>query len=305
MLENEANERQIRAWAFAATIAPLAHASGCGWLSAIVASCVFLPLGIAGMDGWKKMGRILLAIEFVWLIVALSYLVQSIGQYWPTKNEVAIPIMLLLLAGVSCQIRRNAKVGAILLCSMVLLFIPILLCGISDIQVQWLKPQCNKWGWGLIPVLLIPGLSGLWNPSGKRNAQACVGLAVLGTSLALITQGVLSPKICTEGSAPLYTLAQTLHFGGLSRFEAIVSMAVTLGDYAMTSFLVCCGAQIGSRLGLSRGAASWMVILISVVLLFIEIPWSGVMMSFGSVICWMILPMICVKIKSKKDEKSA
>lgn len=305
MLNHEETERQIRGWVIAAAITPLAHASGCGWFVTALATITFLPLSMIWMNGWKNIGRFLCVLEFLWLIPVLAYLGKSCGAYWPAKNELAVPITILILSAVSTQVDKEAKVGAVILCSMVLLSVPMLLSGISEIQTPWLRPDASTWSWELTAGLLIPGLSGLWNTAGRRNTGMAAAVAIFALAAATITQGVLSPAICNQESAPLYTLAQTLRLGGLSRFEPLVSVAITFGFYAACSFLICCAGTFGERLGMKRATASIIVTLIAIGVMLLRVPENDVVLTAGCVIGWFLVPIIGLKKRSKKNEKSA
>ncbi len=305
MLNHEQTDRQIRGWVIAAAIAPLAHASGCGWFVTVLAVIGLFPLSMLWMNGWKNMGRVLSVVEFLWLIPVLAYLGKSCGAYWLAEHALAVPITILILSAVSVQVERGAKIGAVILCSMILLAVPILVSGVSEIQVQWLKPYAPTWSWELAAGLLIPGLSGLWNAEGKRNTGMAMAVAIIAVGTAVITQGVLSPRICSQESAPVYTLAQTLRLGGLSRFEPLVSVAVTFGFYATCSFLVCCAGTFGERFGLKRSTASITATLAAIVILLLRIPSNQIVLTMGCVIGWFLMPIIGLKKRSKNNEKSA
>lgn len=250
------------------------------------------------------MGKFLSVIEFIWLIPVLAYLGKSCGAYWPAQNKLAVPITILMLSSITAQVEKGAKVGAVILCSMILLSVPIFLSGASEIQLLWLKPYTATWSWELIAGLLIPGLSGLWNSAGKRNAGMVTAVVIFAIVAAIITQGVLSPAICTQETAPLYTLAQTLHLGGLSRFEPLVSVAVTFGFYATCSFLVCCAAAFGERFGLKRSQSSVIVTIVAIAILVLKIPSSDIVLAIGCVVGWFLLPIACLKKRTKKIEKT-
>lgn len=305
MLNHEQTERQIQGWVIVAAVAPLAHASGCGWFVTALAAIGFLPLSLIWMDGWKNMGRFVSLLEFVWLIPVLAYLAESCGAYWPAKNDVAVPIIILILSAIPSQVERRAKVGAVILCSMVLLSVPVLVSGISEVRGTWLKPEMKTWSWELAAGLLLPGLSGLWNPAGKRNAGVATAIAIFAIVTAFVTQGVLSPAICTQENAPLYTLAQTLRLGGLSRFEPLVSVAITFGFYAACSFLVCCAETLGERFGMSKSAASVIVTVIAICMVLLQVPANDMVLTIGCVIGWFLMPISGLKKRSKKNEKSA
>lgn len=305
MFDERLNDKQICAWTAAGMLAPLAHVSGAGWQAMAAACVVLLPLGMAARSGWKNMGKMLLTVELIWLVAMMAHLLRASGLYWPAKNRLAVPVTLLIVAVSVYQVRKAAKVGAVLLCSMVVLFVPVLLCGISDVETAWLHPEWNDWAWELIPVLLLGGIGGLWHTGQGKHGRSILLIGVYGIAAALITQGVLSMGICAREKAPLYVLAQTLHIGGLSRFEALVSTAVTLGYYATTSLMLCAGIEMAQGLGMSprTGAAVVAAGVISVWLSGVEI--SAGVAAVGPLILWGFAPLVCVKKKSKKSEKSA
>ncbi len=298
-------DKRLLGWVTAAVIAPLAHASGIGWFSMVMGCLILIPISAFASRGWTGLGKNLSALELLWLVLILPTLMKGSAAYWPAQNDLAVPVTIVLLTLLSGSAEKGSRAGTILLCTIILLYVPVVLCGISDVNIKWMEPQWNGWDWNAVPVLLIPGLVGLWGTQANGRGRALAGIGIFAIVMAGITQGVLSLKICNLETAPLYTLAQTLHIGGISRFEAVVSMTMTLGYYALASFLVACGGKLGKTIGIPEFQGKLWVVGVTVLLLLMDLSLPQEMAAVGSVILWGIVPILMPKNKIEKSKKSA
>ena len=109
-MENKNKQRTW--WLLAALSAPLAHFSGCGWLSASLAAAVILPLTLVPKC-WEGMSRPLAQIQILWLGLLPGLLLKNSAYYWPSDNELVVPLSLLALAAITPK-SSAPRIGAVL-----------------------------------------------------------------------------------------------------------------------------------------------------------------------------------------------
>lgn len=294
-----------RGWLLAAMAAPLAHASGAGWLVAGVLAMLILPLSRRIGIGWQRMGKPMLFAQLVWMSVMLGILLQSVGNYWPAPRAYVVALTLLVLAALPISRERSARIGAVLLWAVALLFVPIGLCALGEIRMDLLMPRWDGWAWVMLPGLLLPGLYGLAQEDNKGIKKKTLLVAgIFATAMGILTQGMVGERISQMEPAPLHVAAQTMRLGGLSRFEVIVSMAMTLSYYAMASYMMECAKAAGAQLGITGNGLAWCVAAVSGASL-VWLKDGAQIWAAGCVIAWCILPILYGKRKLKKDENSA
>lgn len=294
-----------RGWLLAAMAAPLAHASGAGWMAGAVLAMLILPLSRRIGIGWQRMGKPVLFAQLVWMSVMLGILLKSGGDYWPAPRAYVVALTLLVLAALPISRERSARIGAVLLWAVVLLFVPIGLCALGEIRMDLLMPRWDGWAWAMVPGLLLPGLYGLvqeGNDGIRRKTLAVAG--AFAVAMGILTQGMVGEQICRMENAPLHVAAQTMRLGGLSRFEVIVSMAMTLGYYATASYMMECAKAVACRLGANGKGLPWCVAAVSASSMLWANGSPG-RWAAGCVAAWCIVPIVYGKRKMKKDENSA
>ena len=116
---------------------------------------------------------------------------------------------------------------------------PIALTGAANLELSWLRPTALTWEPMLALALLMPVLPAAGGGRGRN--LLCVG--ILAFLLAALAQGVLSPVVASALSDPEYQTARTL-----GHLEPVAAAALTLGWYAMATWLFSAAAEI-ARLG--------------------------------------------------------
>ena len=89
--------KQNTVWLLAALAAPLAHFSGSGWLNAVLAAFIVLPLSLMPKD-WSELNKPLAIIQIGWLGAVAGSLLAASSAYWPSDNHWAVPLTILALA---------------------------------------------------------------------------------------------------------------------------------------------------------------------------------------------------------------
>lgn len=298
MNPHEITPRQMTIWIAAASCAPLAHASGAGWLSVALGALAMLPLTLlpAHWDGLSKGVR---AVEFVWLAAAAGLLLQNSGIYWPaSQNELFVPLTLLALTVLPKQ-TVLPRTGAVVGLCMAVLFVPVLTGAAAQLEPGWLLPEKARWPDWLPLTLLLPALAGIHGQSQNRGvtALACAGIGIF---LALITQGILSPRIAASLPDAFHQMSRSISLGVLSRMEPVAAVAITLGWYALCGFLFSGAMRLfpGNE---KIGKIAFAAIAAAFVLFRVQLP--GLFSLVLSLFLWVLIPGCTPKKKNEKIEK--
>jgi hypothetical protein len=147
--------KQSQVWLLAALAAPIAHFSGCGWLTVLITAALVLPLAILEKD-WTFSSPVACA-QILWLGIVAGSLLPGAAACWPSDNSVAVPLTLLTLAALTGA-AKAPRIGAVLAFAMGLLALPIALSGASHLKPQWLTPTHLTWQPALVLVFLLTSL---------------------------------------------------------------------------------------------------------------------------------------------------
>lgn len=298
--------KRLWAWLTVAMSAPLAHFSGGSWLgllaleAACLGVCGLLPRGVQDV----KNSRIVCCVEVVWTAVLLSQLIPASAGYWPgEKSEIIIPTALLALGAYSCG-KRPSRVAGVLFGVLVIMYIPVVAAGVKDVELRWLVPKSMAVSVWLVPVLLLPA-TGRFLTGADDGGKWNFGILLFGVALWMLTTGVLSPAVEEQVQTPFRELSRSLTIGAASRFESLISVVVTLGWFALASYLIHCGAHFGEGLGVSKNLSSWLIALASFLMLLWDVRIKPEIAAGFAAFAWIILPVLWSKKTWKKREKSA
>ena len=231
--------KRSKLWLLAALSAPAAHYSGCGWLTAGVTAAVILPLSLLKKD-WT-FSRPVALLQILWLGVAAGALLPGSAACWPSDNDLAVPLTLLTLAALT-RTERAERIGTVLAFAMALLALPVALSGAANLEPGRLLHTRLTWQPMAALVLLLPGLPA----AGARKGRDAAAAGILTVLLAALIQGVLSLNVAAGLPDPEYQTARALGY-----LEPVAAAALTLGWYAMASWLFAAASQIAknSQLG--------------------------------------------------------
>ncbi len=265
-------------WLLAALAAPVAHFSGCGWLPALLAAAVFLPLTVLPAN-WENLSKPFALLQMAWLGLIAGSLLKDAAVYWPSGNDLVVPFTLLILATLTNP-DSAGRIGTVLAFCLLVLAIPTAWSAATTLEFAWLKPAVSGWPVALSIVLLLPAL-----PSGERSGKQLLPLLALSAILGLLTQGVLSPRVAASQPDAFYQMARTL-----GHMEPIVAAAMTLGYFA----LMCHITATGRRLALSSGLPRFLSLFLLPIIAGICILTDGAFLNgktlFGSLILWIFTP---------------
>lgn len=217
-------QKQHTLWLLAAMAAPLAHFARWGWLPALTAVLVVLPLTRIPKD-WEGMSLSLAAVESLWLGLVAGSLLSNSAAYWPSDQDFVVPLTLLALAAVTGS-AAAPRVGAAAALCMVLPAIPAVCAGAVMLEPAWLRPGAFLWPWGLTLVLLLPNL-----PSARGSRGKGIGLLTL--ALSVLVQGILGFHVAAALPDAFYQTARSLGY-----LEPVIAVGLTLSWYTMAVFLL-------------------------------------------------------------------
>ncbi len=284
-------------------MAPLAHATGAGWFSIALAAGVFLPLTLLP-GSFESINTPLAWLEWISVILAGCMLLPASGNYWPgTASEIVVPITLLVLVGLTENVRRCANVAGVLCWIIGGLFLFIVYMGIQGIHVEWLKPNPIPWEPTLILTMLMPRLSILWKKEEKTTGSTG-WLGAVGIALAILVQGNLSAAVASQENAPFYLMARSLRMGSLSRLEPVVSLALTLSWFCFAMYITMSGKKMLEIAGVKEKWALWGTVGTMCTALLIGLADKRYFVQIPVTILWVVIPFFYAKKEMKKFEKS-
>lgn len=284
--------KQHTLWLLAALAAPAAHFSGSGWLTAALAALAVLPLTLLPKN-WNAVPKPLAILQILWLGIVAGTLLPGSAAYWPSDNDLVVPLTLLTLAAFT-RANTAPRVGAVLAFCMALLAIPAAVSGAAHVEPRWLRPELTPWPLGLTLVLLLPNLP---SAGEARKGRAVIGAAAVTISLSLLVQGVTATPVAVTLPDPFYQTARAL-----GHLEPVVAAGLSLGWYALASWLFQSAAllsragKMGEKLPyvLLWGTASSMILL--------KQQPNAWFVTGLSLFLWVITPFF---LNLKKYEKSA
>lgn len=262
-------------------LAPLAHYAGCGWVAMLWALLTFLPLCLLIRP--KKLGRGLAFLEWLWLIAVLSRLLPNAASYWLGGGK-TVPLTLLVLAAWGVKGDAPVRGGNVIFWLILPILGIVALLAIPKVEPMWLTGKTGDWSSGLMVALLIPALV---RRSGdvQRKGIAMVGITAIG--LSLLIQGCLSLPVAGE-TAPFYLVGRTIG-GGV---EILVSVAMTLSWYALSSLMISCGTELLKETGIPGEWGRWITALFAGIVIVIGYEIKGMILVAGTIFMWFLIPIL-------------
>lgn len=248
-------------------------------------------------------------VQLLFLIIVSAMIAGESANTWPTGDAYPIvPLVLLAIATFSAWHggERASRVAGVVFWFIALLFAIVLAAGSRNIEPEYLVPELNGTGYVLLFVFLFPVVTTFLPREGATcYTKTLFAIVILGTVISVLTVGALSGRIAGEESFAFYTFSKSLSlFGVAERFEALVSVALTMGEYSLLSLLLSCAGHLVHTIhpGQGRiGVASCAICAASLMVFEKEISadWIGV----GALLFWGILPLIFRNTESEKKHK--
>lgn len=287
-MQNDSKQQTL--WALAAVAAPVLHLAGCGWLAALIGAAVIAPLAL--LPGkWEGLPKALAWAEALSFGAAAGMLLPCSAVYWPSDNDLAVPLTLLTLALLT-KSESAPRTGAVAALFMGLLAVPLVVAGGAKVEPGWLRPSLEVWPVGLCAALLLVRLP---TGGGRGTFGGAAGIAVVG---AILIQGTISAPVAAGMEDAFYQAARTL-----GHWETVAAAGMTLGWYALTTLLIRSGERVMADAGVqgkTGRAAVAGTALLGIVLL--KARYYEILAIAGGLL-WGIVPFWNAKRKMKKDEK--
>ncbi len=298
----------MRLWLIAAIIGPMVFYSDGNWLGVLATG--FLLSGLCWLTlrfGSHWEGRIYRLLQILWLCVLLSQLLPYSAECWPTAKR-AFPTVPLILLALSAMAARggckNTAGGISILCWAVIVLIGIVItAGCGDLLGEYLVAQNAMPKDIFFLIFLIPAVASFIGCC-KGGKSALWLLPLLAAGITAWIAGSLSPELAGRVSWPFYEAAKSVQLLDVAkRFEALVSVGVTVGNYGLYSLLLCAIYSLGDKF--AKGTESVTICALiagSVMLIGVKLP-VNVMVAVSFVL-WIFLPLLGMLKNKKNDEKS-
>lgn len=319
MSKNKVNAATLGAWLFAAMTAPLSQiGTGMPWpfVLAVGAVCGILCWSIHCMsNGDCFQAKWYCFVQLLFLAIVTGAAASWTADCWPTGNAFpVVPLVLLAVASASAWdgAARASRTGGVVFWFVALLYAIILAAGVKNQRVEWLRPEWDFGGSVLVFVFLIPtAATFLPGEKGRGYGIALFAILTFGLAATLLTAGTISPAVVKEMTFPFYEYSKSLSlFGVAERFEAFVSVALTMGYFSLLSLFLSGAYHLAEALG--KGAGRYGIVFCAGAAAMIMVLLSGNVMTWlliPAALLWGVLPFgvhAARRIKkSKKGEKSS
>lgn len=303
-------KNQLAAWLFAGLSAPVAQiAGGMPWqtVALIAGACLSVCWLLGRME--LAPAKWLCIIEYVWLVCLLGSMASWISDSW-TAGAVypAVPLILLVLGGASAfrGTENGARTGSTLFWLIGLVYVGVIVAGAGEVDPRELAVRSGDIDARLIAVLLIPCLTVfLKEEEGKLAARGLLGIFIFAVLVSVLVTGALSLPVAADADAPLHEWVEGLSLAGtLQRFEAVVSMALTMGWFVLLSHLIVAAGRLTECV--KAGAHSkgcWAAVAGAGVLVIFGRGLSPTVLAVGCVLLWVAVPAVWVLIDRNKNIK--
>lgn len=245
---------QLTVWIITALIGPLAFFSDGNWMFTLLAAVLLSLLNwLAVRFGKHWEGPIYAFVQMLWISVLLSQILTFSADCWPTGQRTypVIPIAMLVLAiltAIKGEKSAANSVSVLFWVSALLLGI-VILFGISNVITSNLKPEIQMSNSQILLVLALPAVTGMLNKE-RSTILPFVVVAAVAVCISLWISGTLSQQIAEQLQWPFYSAAKSVQILDVAkRFEALVSVGVTIGNYALYSMMLCAAGSIGQPFG--------------------------------------------------------
>lgn len=258
-----------------------------------------IGLGLEKLEVGNVRIRFLGAVQWLWMLLIISEFLHWTMLCWPNhENYYVVPLTILLLAAVSVSRGSEAagRVAAILYWVLAGLLGTVLLSGIKEIKLVNLMPQWKMQTAHLIVVMLIPVMGiGIEANNHKK------GIVAFGAAVAAITSGVLSLGLIEKMYAPFYEMGKSLSVLGIGqRFESMVAAAMTMGYFALISFLLTISANVWDKEGrIERGV--WISAAFSGMVFLSGMRMNSRILALGSIVVWVVFPLLENFLKNRTN----
>lgn len=245
--------------------------------------------------GW--FGKLVLLLTWGWTIYTMGWAAGLADRAFPMIH--GTPILGWIILAVAAWGSWKGTAVCARCCSVLSLFLIciyglVLAFAIPEVQFKNLNPTGTWIDSIQVLGLLLVG-SGVWygpiEKSEKRAGWRRLLLPLMAAGLSAITTGMLSPGLVQLRQDPFYDVAKSISlFGVMERIEPLLSVAMTMGVFALLTTMATACQSIGQALKPGRwyGCGSCAA---AIPLLLLDYK-TGEIQTFGAILVWLILPVL-------------
>ena len=302
---NKISSTQLTIWIITAMIGPIVFYSDGNWTATLIIGFGFTILDwLAARFGRRWQGSVYAIVQTVWISVLLSQLLYYSALCWPTGQRTfpVIPLTILVLSGVSAIKGDNNTASGISVLFWIVfgLIGTVILLGVGNIEIAYLQPQMESPNIVMLLVMLLPAVVGFLD-NDRCEMRPFVIVAGIASVISVWIAGTFSPQFAKSIVWPFYNSAKSVHlFDIASRLEALVSVGVTIGNYALYSMLFCAVGAIFEPYGY-RKYAIVATGAIAAVIMLIGIHIATIILVIICALLWLFLPLLGLVIPKKKE----
>lgn len=245
-------------------------------------------------------------LEYLWMICVLSWLLRKPSESWISETAYpAVPLILLALAALSAYrgLSISARTGSCLFWLIALVFAGVIAAGAGEVETKELLKSGTGWDPVLPIILLIPALVIYAREGSGKALPAALRIGTFAVVISSLVVGTLSLEVAMISENPFREWVSGLSLvGTLQRFDALVSVALTMGWFALLSFVLCVAGRM--REGVNENSYGKGVLFAAVsggALMWLPIAYSSEMLLILCVILWFAAPIIWNMVTGKKN----
>lgn len=293
--------------------APLTYVAGKdNWSVVMICGilCICLCLGVLrfGNSSWDCMPKLYCLLQCLWIAIILGEVMRWTVECWPSAEQnLSVPLTVLVLSVFASWngAERASRTGGILFWFLCLLYAVIVASGVHNLKVEYLSPRLELPEPALLTIFLLPAIGAFLPCENKGRGVWLLVIPVIAVLLTVWTTGSLSQGVCDEMPLPFYEFSKSLSlFGVVERFEAFVSVALTVGFVSVQMLLLSAVHQIAeSGLGQKGKQAVIFAALIASGIHLSGVAFPELIYPFLSVLLWVLVPVLTRKRFLKKSRK--
>lgn len=297
-MNNQLSGRQMLLWSLAAVSAPLAiYAGDSSWewtlIVGILCTCVVI---VTLKLGEANRSLILRLVQLAGLAVEAGTFAKDISACWG-QDGMVMPLTLIVLAALSAEggAERAGRVSCTIAWIVAILYVIVLAAGTKNLDIHRINPD-GKGNRMLIPTFLVPALFvTLPYRKGKVKYWLLVD-ALFAAVISLWCAGTGCGEPTSSISVPIYEYSRSLNLLGVAeRFEAVTSVALTLGMFCLLSMLLCAAETLMNNGAILAGVGAAIVTALA--------PGNAAGLTIITLICWVGIPIFTGIKNNRKNMK--
>lgn len=269
------------------------------WCSALVSGIILTLMYWIDVQ-FQLPPMVIRILQTVWLIIPLYVCGRASAALFPDAGyPLYVPGIVL---GLGWLLAERPGDGVRACCALIGYFVIVAVgivsvFSVTDLQWQWLRPSFS---WENLMIAFSIGSGGMLvrtvYPKARLGKSWCAAAFISPAILSAVAVGCLSAQLCAQEESAFYTLSRSISmFGVVERFEALIAACLTLGLCSVAALLFRAAGRLCGKF-----ARPVCAILFLAALGMICRPIAGEICAIGTVILWIVLPMI---FSLKKDKK--